>query len=381
MGAPDLDGKTVLLTGATKGIGLVAAREIARTGAALVLVARDAARGQATVEDVRVETGNDRVELITADLSVQAEVRRAAAEFRARHQRLDVLVNNAGAIFAARETTADGLEATFALNHLSYFLLTSLLLDLLKASAPARVVNVASAASMLGRIDFDDLELKRRHDRLHVLVNNAGAIFMKREVSADGIEKTFAVDHLAYFLLTNLLLDVLKASAPARVVNVASAASAAGHLEFDDLQLEHRYSGWRAYSNAKLANILFSNELARRLSGNGVTSNALHPGVVATGFGRNDNGLFTWLVKLGRPFMVGEEKGARTSIHLASSPQVEGVTGKYFVNRKPRRPPREALDEGVARRLWEVSAKMTGVQLALTDVKAGAPDTRRAAST
>ena len=295
--------RIALVTGATSGIGKVTARALAQQDYRVVLLARDWRRAEETAAEIRRAARHDRVETLLCDLASQAQIR-AAAE-----------------------------------------------------------------------------ELKRRHDRLHVLVNNAGAIFMKREVSADGIEKTFAVDHLAYFLLTNLLLDVLKASAPARVVNVASAASAAGHLEFDDLQLEHRYSGWRAYSNAKLANILFSNELARRLSGNGVTSNALHPGVVATGFGRNDNGLFTWLVKLGRPFMVGEEKGARTSIHLASSPEVEGVTGKYFVNRKPRRPPREALDEGVARRLWEVSAKMTGVQLALTDVKAGAPDTRRAAST
>jgi NAD(P)-dependent dehydrogenase (short-subunit alcohol dehydrogenase family) len=183
---------------------------------------------------------------------------------------------------------------------------------------------------------------------------------MKRGLSPDGIEQTFAIDHLAYFLLTGLLLDVLKASAPARVVNVASAASAGGHIDFDDLELTRGYRGFRAYSNAKLANILFSNELARRVAGTGVTSNAVHPGVVATGFGRNDNGLFTLMVKLLRPFFISEESGARTSIHLATSPEVEGVTGKYFIKRNPRRPPREALDEAVARRLWDVSARMTG---------------------
>jgi len=280
MGAHDLDGKTVLLTGATKGIGLVAAREIARTGAALVLVARDAARGQATVEDVRVETGNDRVELITADLSVQAEVRRAAAEFRARHQRLDVLVNNAGAIFAARETTADGLEATFALNHLSYFLLTSLLLDLLKASAPARVVSVASGAHHSGHVDFDDLGRARG------------------------------------------------------------------------------YSPIGAYGQSKLCNVLFTYELARRLEGTRVTANCLHPGFVRTGFGHNRPGLLSLAVYVGSLFAISPEAGARTTVFLATDPSVEGTSGKYFYKCRPARSSRESHDPAVARRLWEESERL-----------------------
>jgi len=295
--------KTILVTGATSGIGKVTARALAQQGHRMVLLARDVQKAEETAAEIRRSAGHDRVETLLCDLGSQAQIRRAAEEF------------------------------------------------------------------------------KRRHDRLHVLVNNAGGIFMKHGLSADGIEQTFAIDHLAYFLLTNLLSDVLKASAPARVVNVASAASAGGHIDFDDPELKRRYNGIRAYSNAKLANILFSNELARRLSGTGVTSNALHPGVVATGFGRNDNGIFTLAVKLARPFLVSEEEGARTSIHLATSPEVEGVTGQYFVKRRRRRPPREALDESVARRLWDVSARMTGVQLALTDVKVGADDTRRDAST
>jgi len=271
-----------LVTGATSGIGRVTARALAQQGHRVVLLARDARKAEEAAAEIRRAAGHDRVETLTCDLSSQAQIRGAAEEF------------------------------------------------------------------------------KRRHDRLHVLVNNAGAVFMKHGLSPDGIEQTFAIDHLAYFLLTNLMLDLLKASAPARVVNVASAASAGGHIDFDDLELKRGYSGFRAYSNAKLANILFSNELARRVAGTGVTSNAVHPGVVATGFGRNDNGLFTLLVKLARPFFLSEESGAQTSIHLAISPEVEGVTGRYFVKRRPRRPPREALDETVARRLWDVSARMTG---------------------
>ncbi|MFL5312703.1 MAG: SDR family oxidoreductase [Myxococcales bacterium] len=295
--------RIALVTGATSGIGKVTARAIAQEGYRVVLLARDPRKAEETAAGIRQAAGHDRVETLLCDLGSQAQIRRAAEE------------------------------------------------------------------------------LKRRHDRLHVLVNNAGAIFMKHGLSADGIEQTFAIDHLAYFLLTNLVIDVLKASAPARVVNVASAASMLGRIDFDDLELKRRYKGARAYANAKLANILFSNELARRLSGTGVTSNAVHPGGVASRFGHNDNGIFTLAVKLARPFLIGEENGADTSIYLATSPEVEGVTGKYFVKRRPRRPPRSALDEAVARRLWEVSARMTGVQLALTEVKAGAPETRREAST
>jgi len=204
-------------------------------------------------------------------------------------------------------------------------------------------------------------ELKRRHDRIDVLVNNAGGVWVKREVTEDGLERTFAVDHLGYFLLTNLLLRELRRGAPSRVVNVASEAAKLGRIDFDDLQGERRYRGGLAYAQAKLANILFSSELARRVAGSGVTSNALHPGAVASGFALNNTGLVRFGMKLVRPFLIDEEKGARTSIYLASSPEVEGVTGEYFVKNRPKKPPRNGRDPEVARRLWDVSARLTGL--------------------
>jgi NAD(P)-dependent dehydrogenase (short-subunit alcohol dehydrogenase family) len=178
-------------------------------------------------------------------------------------------------------------------------------------------------------------------------------------LTVDGYETTFAVNHLGYFLLTELLLDELKASAPSRIVNVASDAARSGHINFDDLQGERRYSAWRAYSQSKLANILFTFELARRLQGTGVTVNAVHPGSVATNFGRSGGRLFSLGVRLVGPFMRTPQKGAETVIYLASSPAVEGVTGKYFVDCKERQAPRQAYDETVARRLWDVSTELT----------------------
>jgi NAD(P)-dependent dehydrogenase (short-subunit alcohol dehydrogenase family) len=279
--APDLSGKICLVTGSTSGIGKVTALELARMGAATVLVARDPRRGEATRDEIRAATENDRVDLLLADLSSQQSIRDLAAAF------------------------------------------------------------------------------KQRYQQLHVLINNAGAVNGARMLTVDGYETTFAVNHLGYFLLTELLLDELKASAPSRIVNVASDAARSGHINFDDLQGERRYSAWRAYSQSKLANILFTFELARRLQGTGVTVNAVHPGSVATNFGRSGGRLFSLGVRLVGPFMRTPQKGAETVIYLASSPAVEGVTGKYFVDCKERQAPRQAYDETVARRLWDVSTELT----------------------
>lgn len=271
-----------MVTGATAGIGLVTARELARKGARVVVVGRDAVKGERTVREISDETGNERVGFQRADLSVQSEVRRLARNFVEEHPRLDVLVNNAGAIFTRRRLSADGIEMTFALNHLSYFLLTKLLLDSL-AAAPA-----------------------------------------------------------------------------GRVVNVSSAAHGGAELDFDDLQCERGYTGWRAYQRSKLANLLFTYELARRLEGSGITANALHPGFVASRFGLNNGPLFRLGIRIA--FMtsaISVEEGAKTGIHLASSPEVEGVSGRYFVECEPAESSRASRDADTARRLWEISERMT----------------------
>ena len=278
-----MNGKTCVITGATSGIGRAAALELARRGARVVVVARDAGRGRETVSEIERSTGTGRASLLVADLASQSEVRRLASEVR------------------------------------------------------------------------------RAAPRLDVLVNNAGAIHMERRVSPDGHETTFAVNHLAAFLLTNLLLPHLRASAPARVVNVASAAHLGGHIDFDDLMGEKGYGGWKAYAQSKLANVLFTQELARRLGADGVSANSLHPGVVATGFGKNRNGLLSLGVRIAAPFFLSARKGAETVVHLASSPQVEGVTGKYFAKCRPAASSGESRDPEVARRLWEASERLTGL--------------------
>ena len=276
-----MHGKVVLITGATAGIGLVTARELARLGATVVGVARNPQKAAQVAEQIRADTGAT-VHFLIADLSSLAEVRRLADEFKRQYSRLDVLVNNAGAVNMTRQETVDGYELTFALNHLSYFLLTTLLLDLLKASAPSRIINVSSNAARGGRINFDDLEGRRG------------------------------------------------------------------------------YSGFGAYSQSKLANILFTFELARRLQGTGVTVNALHPGFVATNFGHNNGGLMTTGIRLVQRFAaLKPDQGAATQIYLASSPEVEGVTGQYFTKSRPAKAPAAAYDEADARRLWEVSERMT----------------------
>ncbi|HEV3162544.1 MAG TPA: SDR family oxidoreductase [Isosphaeraceae bacterium] len=285
MAEPDqtMAGKVCLVTGATSGIGQVTARELARLGASVVVVGRSLQKCEATVSQIRQQTGHPRVDFLVADLSSQAEVRRLASEFL------------------------------------------------------------------------------RKNTRLDVLVNNAGGMFMNQQESVDGIELTLALNHLAYFLLTNLLLERLKASAPARIVNVSSEAHRGVTLDFDNLQAQGRYGGFRVYSQSKLANLLFTFELARRLEGTGVTVNALHPGFVATNIFAG-NGLLGWSVRrIASLIAMSPEQGAKTSIYLAASPEVEGVTGQYFAKQKRVAPSPASLDEAAARRLWEVSEQLTGL--------------------
>jgi NAD(P)-dependent dehydrogenase (short-subunit alcohol dehydrogenase family) len=202
-------------------------------------------------------------------------------------------------------------------------------------------------------------EYARRHDRLHVLVNNAGALFPRRELTVDGLERTFALNHLGYFMLTRLLLDLLLASAPARIVNVASAAHARGRIDFDDLQSESHYGGLTAYRASKLENLYFTYELARRLHGSGVTVNAVHPGTVATHFGLDQPGWFREVKRLIRPFLRTPPEGADTVIYLATAREVEGVSGLYFVDRRPGRSSPRSHDAGAQARLWALSEELT----------------------
>jgi retinol dehydrogenase-14 len=281
-----MTGRTVLVTGATGGIGKATALGLAALGAHLAITGRDPGRTEAAAREIRA-AGAGKVDVFVADLSAQAEVRRLAAEVLHRLSRLDVLVNNVGGYWNTRHVTADGLERTFALNHLAPFLLTNLLLERLTQSATARVVTVASNAHRMGRIDFDDL------------------------------------------------------------------------------QGERSYSGSRAYDQSKLANVLFTYELARRLASTSVTANAVHPGVVNTSFGAEDpGGTQRLLVPLLRPFMKSPARGAATSIYVASAPALEHVTGRYFANSKPRRSSERSYDEGVAARLWRVCAAPVGLTAA-----------------
>ena len=277
-----MTGKTVLVTGGTGGIGLATAAGLAWLGARVGIVGRNAARTETAAKQLRTSGGQ--VDVFVADLSSQREVRRLANEVLASYPRLDVLVNNVGGYWATRHTTADGLE------------------------------------------------------------------------------RTFAVNHLAPFLLTNLLLDQLRVSAPARVVTVSSGAQAMGSIDFEDLQGERDYSGQRAYNQSKLANVMFTYELARRLAGSGVTANALHPGVVRTNFGREDSkGWMRLMLPVIRPFLKSPERGAATSVYLASSAEVEGVTGRYFANNKPKTSSKASQDTAAAARLWDVSASLVGI--------------------
>jgi retinol dehydrogenase 14 len=277
-----MDGRTVLVTGGTGGIGKATATGLSALGARIAITGRDRGRAEAAAHDIQ-EDGGPPVEVFVGDMSSQAEVRRLAGDVLAALPRLDVLVNNVGGFWNSRHVTADGLERTFALNHLAPFLLTHLLIDRLAESAPARIVTVSSDAQRLGRIDFADL------------------------------------------------------------------------------QGERSWSGQRAYNQSKLANVLFTYELARRLQGTGITATVLHPGIVRSGFGVEDPGRIQRMITPFMGLMKSPEQGARTPIHLASSPEVEGVSGQFFAKSRPRKSSSRSYDEAVALRLWEVSADLVGV--------------------
>ena len=226
--------------------------------------------------------------------------------------------------------------------------------------APPPKVEIADLAR-LDQVRALAGRLNQTLDRIDVLINNAGLVLNERRVTPDGYEHVFAVNHLAPFLLTNLLQSKLTASVPARVVTVSSDAHTAARLDLDDPNLEHGWSSWRSYSNSKLANILFTRELAGRLDGTGVTANCLHPGVVRTGFGRDARPLMRVGITIARPFMLSPERGADTIVYLASSPDVAAKTGGYYVKREPREPSAAARDDGLARGLWETSERLTGL--------------------
>ena len=280
-----LIGRTVLVTGGTGGIGKATALGLAQMGARVAIIGRDPEHTREAAHEIRVEVVG-KVDEFVGDLSSQSEVRRIADEVLHRLPRIDVLVNNVGGYWNTRHVTADGLE------------------------------------------------------------------------------RTFAVNHLAAFLLTNLLLDRLKASTPARVVTVSSNAHTSGRLDFDDLQGERSYSGGRAYSQSKLANVMFTYELSRRLHATSVTANALHPGVVRTSFGADDpSRVQRLLVPVMRPFMKSTAQGAATSILLASAPGLERATGRFFTSRGSKKSSKRSYDEKDAARLWQLSADLVGLPI------------------
>lgn len=281
----DMSGKVCLVSGATSGIGEMAALSLATMGATVVILSRNRERCVSSAQRMRAVSSNPAVDYLVADLSSQAEIRRVVSEFT------------------------------------------------------------------------------KRYDRLDVLINNAGGFFMKRHLSPDGIELTFALNHLNYFLLTNLLLPILQASAPARIVNVSSGAHRGAEINFDDLESKRSYNGWKAYAQSKLANLLFTYELARRLDSAQVTVNAMHPGFVGTRLAKNNG----WLCNVGlsivhRLFARKPEEGARTIVYLAASPEVAGITGKYFFDGQEEPSAAASYDEQSARRLWEISARMVGLE-------------------
>lgn len=281
-------GKVCLVTGATSGMGKVVALALAQRGATVIVVGRNPEKSAVTVNQIKQQTDNPGVEFMLADLSSQKEIRQLAEQFR------------------------------------------------------------------------------RQHQHLHVLVNNAGALFLRRQESMDSIEMTFALNHLGYFLLTNFLLETLKTSAPARIINVSSGGHKRAHMNFDDLQWKQRYNGLQAYRQSKLANVMFTYELARQLEGTGVTVNAVGPGYIATNFGFNNFGFIPdWitnpLIRLYGLLGTSAEEGAQICIYLATSPEVEGVTGKYFEKQIAVSSSKDSYDLPAAKRLWQVSGELTGL--------------------
>lgn len=288
-------GRVCLVTGATSGIGKATAQALAERGAVVVIVGRNQKRCQETTKHIRKRTGNPHVDYLLADLSSQGQLRKLADAFKQNFQRLDVLVNNAGAKFVSRQQTVDGYEMTFALNH------------------------------------------------------------------------------LAYFFLTNSLIESLKASASARVINVSSGSHAAcPGINFDDLHGQKNYDGKEAYAQSKLANLLFTYELARRLEGTAITVNALTPGGVISNFGRN-NGWISWAKHVAAHLLagnlIGPKTGARTSVYLATSAEIEGISGKYFSNMRAVQSSEASYDSNGAKRLWQVSLELTVLTDILTTLK------------
>ncbi len=278
----DMTGRVCIITGGTSGIGKATALGLAKLNVTLVIVGKDKKRGESALEDIRLRSGNKDVNLMLADFSSQQSIRQLAQDFKSNYKGLDVLVNN------------------------------------------------------------------------------VGVFMLRRSLTVDGIEKTFAINHLAPFLLTNLLLDLLKSSAPSRIVNVASASHYGAKIHFEDIQGERRYNLFGAYGQSKLANVLFTYELASRLRSTGVTVNCLHPGFVRTSLGRDNGPLFPFF-KIAGIFASKPEKGALTVVYLASSPEVSGVTGKYFTKRKEVRSSEESYNIETAKRLWQLSEELTGL--------------------
>ena len=278
----DITNKVIVITGATDGMGLVTAEELAKHGPKLVLIGRNLEKCNSVVEHLKRQSGNQNIEFLQADLSSQTDIRRVADEF------------------------------------------------------------------------------KEKYDRLDILINNAGAYFPKKMVSEDGYEMTFALNHFGYFLLTNLLLDTIKHSAPARIINISSTAHSSAKIDWNDINMEKKYHPWLAYANSKLMNLYFTYELAGRLIGTGVTVNAVHPGLVNSQFGKQGGGPF---LAIFRAMQKGSgktpENGARTAIYLALSDEIEGVTGEYFADEKLSKSSKVSRDKTLAKKLWDISEKET----------------------
>jgi len=281
--ATTMKDKVVMVTGANSGIGKSASLALAKKGATVVMVARNPERGEAARSEIIGKSRNNSVDLLLADLSSLESVRQLAFDFR------------------------------------------------------------------------------KKYSKLHVLINNAGLFNQRRRVTVDGYENTFATNYLASFLLTNLQLDLLKASAPSRIINVSSVGHYNGHINFEDLNLENDYGGWKAYGQSKLALILFTHELAKKLQGTGVTVNAVHPGTVATNIWSRPFGPVGFIMALPKLFMTTPEKGAETIVYLASSPDAKSVNGEYVEKLKVKKSSDESYDEEIAQRLWDVSAKLTSL--------------------
>lgn len=283
-----MKGKVCMVTGASAGIGWETAKGLAAKGATVVMVVRNAQKSEPQRAEIVKLTGNPNVEMMSCDLASQQSIRQLAADFRAKHDRLDVLVNNAGTFVTTYQESPEGIELQFAVNHIGYFLLTNLLLDLMEKSAPARIVNVSSSANYNGRIYFDILRKQKKVDK---------------------------------------------------------------------------YDGLKAYSQSKLANVLFTKELARRYPNKNIIANCLHPGVVRTQIGnKNSKGFYHLLWQSVKPFMITAEKGARTSIYLASSPEVAQTSGEFFIKCKSKKPNPVAEDPKMAKELWDLSLEMTEMQ-------------------